>query len=156
MQDTLFVFPAKLTQDPSGRWLVRFPDLPEALTDGASVEEALAEAADCLSEALMSRIADGEPIPHPSPVRRGAYRVAPDAAVALKAALHTATSERRVSTAELARRMRIDHKEARRMLDARHPTKVPRLAAALRALGVGVAINVYADDRPRRSRAARS
>jgi predicted RNase H-like HicB family nuclease len=42
--------------------------LPEALTDGADEAEALAEAADRLSEALASRIVDGDEIPAPSPL----------------------------------------------------------------------------------------
>lgn len=52
--------------DEEGLVLVRFADLPEALTDGADLAEALVEAADCLSEALASRIVDGEEIPRPS------------------------------------------------------------------------------------------
>ena len=66
MRATVFAYPATLTRDSGGRFLVRFPDLPEALTDGASEAEALREAADALSEALMSRIVDGEAIPDPS------------------------------------------------------------------------------------------
>jgi hypothetical protein len=34
-----------MEQDEDGRYVVRFPDLPEALTDGAYEGEALAEAA---------------------------------------------------------------------------------------------------------------
>jgi antitoxin HicB len=56
-------YPATLEPDKEGRVLVRFADLPEALTDGADFGEALFEAADCLSEALASRIVDGEEIP---------------------------------------------------------------------------------------------
>jgi antitoxin HicB len=91
MRATTFAYAAALTRDAKGRQLVRFPDLPEALTDGADEEEALREAADALSEALMSRIVDGEAIPNPSPVGRNQYQIAPDATVALKAALHKAT-----------------------------------------------------------------
>ena len=90
MRATVFAYPATLTRDAAGRFLVRFPDLPEALTDGATEAEALREAVDALSEALMSRIVDGEPIPDPSPLGRSQYQVAPDATVALKVALHKA------------------------------------------------------------------
>jgi antitoxin HicB len=64
-------FPARLAPDEEGRLVVHFPDLPEALTDGANEVEALAEAADCLSEALAGRINRGEDIPSPSRSRRG-------------------------------------------------------------------------------------
>jgi antitoxin HicB len=59
-------FPARLELDEEGRLVVHFPDLPEALTDGGDEAEALAEAADCLSEALAGRINRGEDIPAPS------------------------------------------------------------------------------------------
>jgi predicted RNase H-like HicB family nuclease len=84
-----------------GRYLVRFPDLPEALTDGVDEDEALAEAADCLSEALASRIVDGEEIPSPSP-ERDRYLVSPDPTIALKAALYTALRRRDMTIADLA------------------------------------------------------
>jgi len=90
MRATVFAYPAILKKDAEGRFVVRFPDLPEALTDGATEAEALHEAADALSEALISRIADGEQIPDPSLVARNQYQVSPDATVALKVALHKA------------------------------------------------------------------
>ena len=49
MRATLFAYPAKLVKGKDGRYLITFPDIPEALTDGATEEEALREAADCLS-----------------------------------------------------------------------------------------------------------
>ncbi len=142
MQPMQYVYPATLRRDRAGRYVVRFPDLPEALTDGATRDEALAEASDCLSEALMGRIADGEPIPRPSPLSRGRHAIAPDAAVALKVALHQIAAEERLGPSALARRLRVDNKEARRLLDPRHPTKLPRLAAALDALGHRVLVTV--------------
>jgi len=54
----IYTYPARLEADEEGRLVVHFPDLPEALTDGVDQAEALAEAADCLSEALASRIVD--------------------------------------------------------------------------------------------------
>ncbi|HKW55698.1 MAG TPA: type II toxin-antitoxin system HicB family antitoxin [Stellaceae bacterium] len=143
MRATVFAYPATLTRDAARRFLVRFPDIPEALTDGATEEEALREAADALSEALMSRIADGEAIPEPSPIGRNQYQVAPDATVALKAALNKALKEKRATAADLSRLLDIDHKEARRLLDPRETSKVPRLTAALAALGYSVTTAVY-------------
>ena len=49
-------YPVRLEADEIGRLVVHFPDLPEALTDGGDVDEALAEASDCLAEALAGRI----------------------------------------------------------------------------------------------------
>jgi antitoxin HicB len=135
IDSVILAYPATVTRDRSGRFLVRFRDLPEALTDGADEKEALEEAVDCLSEALLSRVVDNEAIPTPSKLSRGEYRVAPEPIVALKSLLIGIVRARKISTAELARRLNIDHKEARRILDPRHPTKFPRLQEILKSLG---------------------
>ena len=131
-----FAFPCKLRRDEDGRYAVRFRDLPEALTDGANREEALAEAEDCLAAALVGYMAEGRDLPRPSPRGRGAYLVAPAPTIALKAAVYTRARERGVTAAELARALGVDHKEARRILDPRHATKLERLENALAAMGM--------------------
>jgi antitoxin HicB len=70
-------YPAKLIVDADGRIQVRFPDFPEAMTDGADEAEAMAEAADCLAEAIASRVADGDVVPQPSPLEPGMLTVKP-------------------------------------------------------------------------------
>jgi antitoxin HicB len=90
MTDLIYDFPARFEIDEEGRFLVRFPDLPEALTDGADETEALVEASDCLSEALASRIVDGQEIPPPSRATLGMHRISLEPRIALKAALYTA------------------------------------------------------------------
>jgi hypothetical protein len=92
---------------------------------------------------LASRLVDGEPIPEPSPVRRGQYLIAPEETLSLKIALNQAIAERKMSAADLARRLGCDHKEARRLLDPHEPTKAPRLVEALAGVGYGVRMTVY-------------
>lgn len=145
-----FEYPVDMKKDRAQRHLVTFPDLPEAATDGATIEEALQEAADCLGEALASRLVDGDPIPAPSSARRGQWVVAPDATLSLKIALNLALKDRGMTAADLARRLEVDHKEARRLLDPREPSKEPRLTDALAALDYGVGFTVY--DRSQRER----
>jgi antitoxin HicB len=55
--------------------------------------------------------------------------------MALKAAVYLAVQEAGISNSELARRLQLDEKEARRILDPHHPTKLPKIVAALAALG---------------------
>lgn len=81
-----FAYPAKLESDEDGRVLVTFRDLPEAGTDGASMDEARSEAVDLLNSVLMFRMKCREEIPAPSRGRRGEQLVVPDAAVAQKVA----------------------------------------------------------------------
>jgi antitoxin HicB len=136
-------FPARLAPDEEGRLVVHFPDLPEALTDGADEAEALAEAADCLSEALAGRINRGEDIPPPSRLRRGRHWVAPEPTIALKAALYSALRMRRMTVADLARRLDIDARKAARLIDPRAASRLNDLEVALSALGYAIAIELH-------------
>lgn len=142
MFDQLCVYPAKLEPQADGSFLVRFPDLPEALTDGADYGEALAQASDCLSEALAGRINRNEDLPPPSPVRRGAHPVAPEPTMALKAALYGALRARGLTISELARRLDVDHRQAARLVDPHCASKLTSLQAALTTLGYQIAIAV--------------
>jgi antitoxin HicB len=128
--------------DEEGRVVVHFPDLPEALTDGADEAEALAEASDCLSTALAARIVNNEDIPSPSRVRAGQYLVAPDATVALKAALYSALRARKMTIADLARRLDVDDRKAARLIHPRAVSSLSSLEAALSVLGYTIAIEV--------------
>ncbi len=128
-----YLYPVDIRIDEDGRHVVNFPDLPECHTDGASREEALIEASDALEEAIAGRIYHREEIPAASP-RRGRPVVAPGARIAAKAALYQAFRDAGVSKTELARRLGVDHREARRLLDPRHPSSLDRLDRAVTAL----------------------
>ena len=143
MATARYGFPARLQPDEEGRLVVHFPDLPEALTDGADEAEALAEAADCLSEALAGRINRGEDIPPPSRLRRGRHWVAPEPTIALKAALYSALRTQRMTVADLARRLDIDARKAARLIDPRAASRLNDLEVALSALGYAIAIELH-------------
>ena len=66
---TRYSYPIDLQKEREGGYSVTFPDFDEAFTDGDTLAEAVAEAADCLEEALAGRIARREGIPAPSPAR---------------------------------------------------------------------------------------
>ncbi len=131
-----FTYPMKLTPDKDdGGYIVTCRDLPEAITQGESIQDALTEAADCLEEAIAARIDDRRDIPEPSALERNERAVSVPTSMALEAAVYLAVREAGIGISELARLMKLDDKEARRMLDPRHPTKLPRIEAALSALG---------------------
>lgn len=131
-----FVYPARFTADKKdGGFVVTFRDIPEAITQGESRAECLEEAAGALQAALEGRIMSNLDIPKASKARRGEVMVAVPVQTALKAALYLEMQRTGISRVELARRLRIDEKEARRMLDPYHPTKADRLEKALAALG---------------------
>lgn len=64
-----YAYPVDLIPDEDGRVVADFPDLPGAATDGADRCESLAEAADCLEEAIAGYVERRERIPPPSPAR---------------------------------------------------------------------------------------
>jgi|SRR5919108_5836197 antitoxin HicB len=131
-----FTYAVKLTADRrDGGYVVTCRDLPEVVTQGESVKDALAEAADALDEAIAARIDDGRDIPKPAAKKGGEHAVSVPPSMALKAAVYLAVRDAGISNSELARRLRLDEKEARRILDPHHPTKLPRIEAALAALG---------------------
>jgi antitoxin HicB len=150
-EETTLAWPASLSQDDEGRFQVRFPDFPEAMTDGVDETEALIEAVYCLAEAVAARIADGEELPAPSPLRRGMYAVPLPPVLAYKAALFSAMRRDAISKSELARRLKVDEKDVRRLVDPRYRgSKVERLHAALAACGVAAQITLV--DTARRER----
>ena len=138
-----FTYYAKLAPDrKDGGFVVTFRDLAEAITQGDTIDEALSEAEGALQAAIEGRIEDGLDIPAPSQSKRGERPVATPVTTALKAAVYLAMRDAGMSKSELARRMHVNEKEARRMLDPKHPTKVPTLERALAALGRRAEIEV--------------
>ena len=129
-------YPAVIRQDPEGKdWVVRFPDLDGALTGGATREEALEEASDCLASWLAFALAERNSVPEPSAVKRGQVAISVPLWIAPKIALYTAMREQEISNTDLARRLGVRETVIRRMLDPDHATKSIKIEAALRATG---------------------
>ncbi|MDE0679582.1 MAG: type II toxin-antitoxin system HicB family antitoxin [Gammaproteobacteria bacterium] len=130
-----FRYPVRLVRDHSGEVIASCRDLPECLTSGFDEENALWEAQDALEEAIAGRIDDGEPIPVPSPRRDGEKLVTVPPQMAAKAAFALAFRNSGLSRLAFARRMGVNEKVVRRMLDPRHHTAANRIHRALRLLG---------------------
>ena len=62
--------------------------------------------------------------------------------MAAKAALYLAMQEAGMSNVQLARKLGCDEREVRRMLDPRHPTKLPRIKEALEVFGKRLVVSV--------------
>ena len=138
-----FIYPATLFEDKvQGGFVVRFTDLPEAITQGNTVQEALKEAIDCLEEAIANRIVMNLEIPAPSIHTEGQHLVPLPAQMAAKAALYLALKESGMTNVEFAKRFGCDEKEVRRLLDPRHPSKLPRIESALSVMGKRIVVGV--------------
>jgi antitoxin HicB len=132
----------RLEPAKEGGYVATCRDLPEVVTQGDDLEEALAQASDAMDEAFAARIDDGEDFPEPSALRKGEYVVAPSSDLSAKAALYLAMKEAAISKAALARNLQVDEKEVRRLLDPHHPSKMPRMEEALRALGKRLVLSI--------------
>ena len=125
-----------------GNIVVTFPDLPEAVTQGRGEADARAMAEEALGLVLLTYLASGKPLPKPRAKGRDLVDVAVAPDVAAKLAVLESFAAAGITKSELARRIGKDEKEVRRILDPKHPTKVPALIAALRALGKRLVVGV--------------
>jgi antitoxin HicB len=138
-----FSYPALLVRR-DGAVLVRFRDLPEALTEGATVRDARQEAEDCIGEAIAGRLRRGEAIPRPSRLRRGERLIAVPPSMATKAALVMAMREADVGAGDLARKLGTTADDVRRLLDPRTNPPLGRLQRAMAVLGKRFVVGVQA------------
>jgi antitoxin HicB len=130
----MLAYPVELT--PDGKFLmVTFPDIPEANSQGDSIEDALKMAADALETALDFYFDAGRPVPAPSKPKRGQHTVELRASVAAKVLLLNEMFSQKVRPSELARRLRVTRQEVNRLIDRRYTSKIDGIATALKALG---------------------
>ena len=141
MPDT-YNYPADIERDEDGRYVVAFPDFGWGATDGATREEALAEARDLLRELIASTMREGNDLPEPSRATKRRPLVVPPVPIALKAALYEAFRESGTSQRGLARDLDVAESEVRRMLNPEHSTKAATIDRALRRLGKRVTVTV--------------
>lgn len=130
-----YVYPVILTPAEEGGFIVTFPDVPEAITQGDSREEALTEAADALDCAMGFYVEGREPIPTPSPIEPGQDAVVLPALTAAKLALYTEMRAQGVNNTALAQRLGVSETVVRRLIHPDHRSKIERVEQALALLG---------------------
>ena len=136
-----FIYSYSVFQSNDGAWQVRFPDVPEALTEGDTEDEAHALATDALLAALGGLVKIRRAIPESSVVDGRAVVVVPMLHAA-KLALYRTMREQGLNNVTLARKLGVSESEVRRMLDLDHQTKIGTLENALWQLGKQMASEV--------------
>jgi len=127
-------YPVNLRKD--GKFfMVTFPDIPEAVTQGRTREAALEAAKDALETAMEFYFDDRRPVPAPSKPKRGQSVVELPASLAAKILLLNEMLYQNVRPAELARRIGTTAQEVNRLTNIRHTSRIDGVDAALRALG---------------------
>jgi antitoxin HicB len=135
-----FTYPVDLLKEEDGI-VATLPDFPEVFTQGEDQEEAIGAAADALDEAVAGRIKRGDHIPEPSVIDdRPSVSVSPT--LAAKAALHRALRDASLTQSSLAAKLGCDEREVRRLLDPRHPSKMPRLQEAIGKLDQELTVDI--------------
>jgi antitoxin HicB len=132
----VLAYPVKLTADKeSGGFVVTFPDIPEAITQGETVDEALKMAQDALETALDFYFDDRRAVPAPSKPKRGRRLVTLPVSIEAKVLLLNEMIRQRVRPAELARRLRTTPQAVNRLVNLRYVSKIDGIAGAMAALG---------------------
>jgi antitoxin HicB len=139
-----FQYAVGLAPAEEGGFVVTCRDLPQLVTQGEDLENALIEAADAMDEVFAAYMHGGLTLPAPSRARKGERVVSPPAETMAKAALYVAMKDAGISKVQLAKRLGIDEKEVRRLLDPHYGSKLPRIAQAVEALGRRLVIGLEA------------
>ena len=135
-------YPADFTPEPEGGFSVTFPDIPEAITYGETMQEAVKMAEEALVAAFEFYVEDRRRLPFPTKPKAGQRLVVPPLQLALKMAIHQGLLARNERPVDLARLLEVDYREVQRILNLRHNTKLGTLEKALRALGLHATFHI--------------
>lgn len=127
-------YPARI-EVADGGITVSFRDIPEALTCGDTLAEAMDMAADALLTAMDFYFEDRRPVPEPSPALKDEVLVDLPASVWAKVLLLNEMLAQGVTPAQLARRLGTRPQQVNRIVNLGHPTKIDTIVAALASLG---------------------
>jgi antitoxin HicB len=137
-----FQYPVLLAPAEESGFVVTCRDLPQLITQGDTEQDALEQAADAMDEVFATYMVEGIDFPEPSKAKRREHLVAPPAETMAKAALFVAMRQAGISKLQLARRLGVDEKEVRRLLDPHYGSKLPRIAQAISVLGQRLVIGL--------------
>lgn len=136
-------YPAKFTTDrEQGGFVVTFPDVPEAITQGDTIEEATAMASEALELALTFYTEQWKDLPIPTPPKRGMRMIRVPALSDAKFKLYSALRAAGIRRIELARRLKCSASHVDRLLDISHHSKLDQIEAAFAAIGKRLDIEI--------------
>jgi antitoxin HicB len=125
-----------ISQQEGGEFLVTFPELEEAMTEGSSLEEALFNAEEALTLTLEGRIDEGQDVPRPvedAEILPPLYLVFPSPKVQAALLVRLIRSEK--SLAELARSLETSWPAASRLEDPHHWSSLRQLTRVAEVFG---------------------
>jgi len=140
----MFQYPAKITPAlPHEKGFnVSFRDVPEAISCGETLEEAIHYASEVLTMALEDYLDERRKAPTPSPAQEGEHLISLPVSLSLKLELMNEMIVQGIRPTELARRLGTTRQEINRLTTLSHTTKVDRIAEAFQALGRRLEIHI--------------
>ena len=131
-----------LARQENGWWLVRFPAIPEALTEGESQDEARSHAIDCVIAALEGYMKAGKPLPREGAAHSGRNRATLPSLVTAKLAVYETMRKRGWSKVKLAKQLGVPENSVRRLLDLRHSSHMWVIDEALAKMDAELPIDL--------------
>jgi antitoxin HicB len=131
-----------LERQKNGWWLVRFPGIPEAVTEGKTEEQARATALDCVITALEGYMKAGKPLPREGAGHSGPDRAVLPSLVTAKLAVYETMRAGGWSKVKLAKELGMSENAVRRLLDLRHSSHMWIIDEALTKMNAELSIDL--------------
>jgi antitoxin HicB len=131
-----------LKRQENGWWLVRFPGIPEALTEGETEAEARASAVDCAITALAGYMKAGKPLPREGAGHSGSDRAVLPSLVTAKLAVYETMRAGGWSKVKLAKKLGMSENSVRRLLDLHHRSHMWIIDEALAKMNAELPIDL--------------
>jgi Uncharacterized conserved protein len=116
-------YPVMIEKSGDSSFFVSFPDIPEALTQGETLEDALVMAKDALETALEFYFEDERTVPLPSKPENDQLVVELSPSLWAKVLLLNEMVVQNIRPADLARRLSVRPQEVTRLMNLKHSTK---------------------------------
>lgn len=144
------LYPAEITFDKGdNRFLVQFLDIPEAITEGESEEEAFFNASEALTLAIEGRLEEGMDVPQPSK-RTGQQKfISPSVRAQASLLIRWAKLSGDHTTSEIARSLNTSWPAVARLEDPKHWPSLRQLEKIAHVLGQQLIISMEPLSKPR-------
>lgn len=131
-----------LERQSNGWWSVRFPEIPEALTDGETEREARRNVVGCVIAALEGYMKAGRPLPRSGAGHAGHNRAVLPSLVTAKLAVYETMRTHGWSKLRLAKELGMPENSVRRLLDLRHNSQMWTIDEALAKMNAELSIDL--------------
>lgn len=135
-------YPAHFEPAEEGGFIVTFRDIPEAITQGDTEEEAIVMAEDALITAMDFYFEDRRAVPVPSDPEEGERLVEIPPSVSAKVLLLNELVASGMSNADLTRAMGTRPQEVQRIVNLHHVTKIDTIGSALAVMGKKLEVRI--------------